>query len=40
VIKSKSILPTLELDAEEAEVAVDLESRLLLYRKFKEAAST
>jgi segregation and condensation protein A len=38
VIKSKAILPTLELDAEEEEVTVDLESRLLLYRKFKEAA--
>jgi len=38
VIKSKSILPTLELDQEEQDVARDLESQLLLYKQFKEAA--
>ncbi len=38
VIKSKAILPTLQLDKEEEEIAIDLEQKLLLYRKFKEAA--
>ncbi|MDB4940065.1 MAG: segregation/condensation protein [Candidatus Doudnabacteria bacterium] len=38
VIKSKAILPTLQLDKEEEEIAVDLESKLLLYKKFKEAS--
>jgi len=38
VIKSKSILPTLELDPEEQEAARDLETQLLLYKQFKEAA--
>lgn len=38
VIKSKAILPTLKLDKEEEEIAIDLESKLLLYKKFKEAA--
>lgn len=38
VIKSKSILPTLELDQEEQDVARDLEQQLLLYKQFKEAA--
>ena len=37
VIKSKSILPTLELEQEEQEVAHDLETRLTLYKRFKEA---
>ena len=38
VIKSKSILPTLELDEEEQDIARDLESQLLLYKQYKEAA--
>jgi segregation and condensation protein A len=38
VIKSKAILPTLQLDKEEEEIAIDLETKLLLYKKFKEAA--
>jgi segregation and condensation protein A len=38
VIKSKAILPTLELEKEEEESAFDLESRLILYKQFKEAA--
>ena len=38
VIKSKAILPTLELEEEEEESAFDLESRLILYKQFKEAA--
>ena len=38
VIKSKAILPTLQLDPEEEEIAADLESKLLLYRQFKEVA--
>ncbi len=38
VIKSKAILPTLEIQGEEddGESAADLESRLILYKKFKE----
>lgn len=38
VIKSKAILPSLELDPEEQEIALDLESKLLLYKQFKEVA--
>ncbi|MCL5009156.1 MAG: segregation/condensation protein A [Patescibacteria group bacterium] len=38
VIKSKAILPSLEIQGEEddGESAADLESRLILYKKFKE----
>jgi segregation and condensation protein A len=39
VIKSKAILPTLELTKEEQEITQDLESRLILYRKFKDASN-
>ncbi len=38
VIKSKAILPTLELEPEEEDAGVDLEARLLLYKQFKESA--
>ena len=38
VIKSKAILPTLEVEQEEEEAAVDLEAKLLLYKQFKEVA--
>ncbi len=38
VIKSKAILPTLELEPEEEDAAIDLESKLLLYKQFKEVA--
>ncbi len=38
VIKSKAILPTLEVEMEEEDAGQDLESRLLLYKQFKEAA--
>jgi segregation and condensation protein A len=38
VIKSKSLLPNLELGAEEEEAAFDLTTQLLLYKKYKEAA--
>lgn len=38
VIKSKAILPTLELEPEEEDAGFDLEGKLLLYKKFKEAA--
>lgn len=38
VIKSKAILPTLEVDEEEEEAAGDLEARLILYKQYKEAA--
>ncbi len=38
VIKSKSLLPTLELGEEEEEAAFDLTQQLLLYKKYKEAA--
>lgn len=38
VIKSKAILPTLEVEEEEDDAGYDLESRLLLYRQFKEVA--
>jgi segregation and condensation protein A len=38
VIKSKAILPTLEIEEEEEDAGFDLESRLLLYKQFKEVA--
>jgi segregation and condensation protein A len=38
VIKSKAILPSLELENEEEDAGVDLESKLLLYKQFKEVA--
>lgn len=38
VIKSKAILPTLEIEEEEEDLAIDLESKLLLYKQFKEVA--
>jgi segregation and condensation protein A len=38
VIKSKAILPTLELEPEEEDAGHDLENRLVIYRQFKEAA--
>src|SRR3989344_813986 len=38
VIKSKSLLPNLELGIEEEEAAFDLTAQLLLYKKYKEAA--
>lgn len=38
VIKSKAILPTLELEPEEEDAGFDLEARLILYKQFKEAA--
>jgi segregation and condensation protein A len=38
VIKSKAILPTLELEVEEEDAGFDLEARLILYKQFKEAA--
>lgn len=38
VIKSKAILPTLEIENEEEDAGVDLESKLLLYKQFKEIA--
>jgi segregation and condensation protein A len=38
VIKSKAILPTLELEPEEEDSGVDLEAKLLLYKQFKEVA--
>ncbi len=38
VIKSKSILPTLEFDEEEADVATNLEQKLLLFKQFKEVS--
>ncbi len=37
VIKSKAILPSLEIQQEEEEVGMDLTERLLLYKQFKEA---
>lgn len=39
VIKSKALLPNLELGVEEEEAAFDLTAQLLLYKKFKEAAN-
>jgi segregation and condensation protein A len=38
VIKSKSLLPNLDLGVEEEETAFDLTAQLLLYKKYKEAA--
>jgi segregation and condensation protein A len=38
LIKSRSLLPTLELSGEEEEEIKDLEQQLLEYKKFKEAA--
>ena len=38
VIKSKAILPTLEVEPEEEDAGHDLEGRLLLYKQFKEVA--
>ncbi|HYC79650.1 MAG TPA: segregation/condensation protein A [Candidatus Binatia bacterium] len=38
VIKSKALLPTLELGIEEEETAFDLTQQLLLYKKYKEVA--
>ena len=38
VIKSKAILPTLEVETEEEDAGFDLEGRLLLYKQFKEVA--
>jgi segregation and condensation protein A len=38
VIKSKAILPSLELEMEEEDPGQDLESKLLLYKQFKEVA--
>ena len=38
VIKSKAILPTLEIETEEEDAGFDLEGRLLLYKQFKEVA--
>jgi segregation and condensation protein A len=37
VIKSKAILPSLEIQQEEEEVGMNLTERLLLYKQFKEA---
>ncbi|MBI2607501.1 MAG: segregation/condensation protein A [Candidatus Doudnabacteria bacterium] len=39
VIKSKALLPSLELEREEEEEAFDLTEQLLVYKKYKEAAS-
>lgn len=38
VIKSKTLLPTLEFGTEEEEAAYDLTQQLLIYKKFKEVA--
>lgn len=38
VIKSKAILPTLEIETEEEDAGFDLEAKLLLYKQFKEVA--
>ena len=38
VIKSRAILPTLEVEPEEEDSAVDLETKLILYKQFKEVA--
>jgi segregation and condensation protein A len=38
VIKSKAILPTLEVEKEEEDSAIDLQAQLLLYKQFKEVA--
>lgn len=36
VIKSKAILPSLQVETEEEDAGIDLESKLLLYKQFKE----
>ncbi len=38
VIKSKAILPTLEVEPEEEDAGFDLEGRLILYKQFKEVS--
>jgi segregation and condensation protein A len=38
VIKSKAILPSLEIEQEEEEFAEDLAAKLILYKQFKEVA--
>ncbi len=38
VIKSKAILPTLEVEPEEEDAGHDLEAKLVLYKQFKEVA--
>ena len=38
VIKSKAILPSLEIEPEEEEAGMDLEGKLILYKQFKEVA--
>lgn len=38
VIKSKAILPGLEIETEDEDLTEDLASRLILYKQFKEAA--
>src|SRR5262249_17024937 len=38
VIKSKAILPTLEVEEEEDDAGFDLEARLILYKQFKKVA--
>jgi segregation and condensation protein A len=38
VIKSRAILPTLEIEEEEEDAALDLEAKLILYKQFKEVA--
>ncbi len=38
VIKSKAILPTLEIEKEEEDSIIDLQSQLILYKQFKEVA--
>ena len=38
VIKSKALLPNLDLGVEEEETATDLAAQLLIYKKFKEVA--
>lgn len=38
VIKSKAILPTLEIEADEEDAGVPLETQLLLYKQFREVA--
>lgn len=40
LIKSKALLPVLELTPDEEESIQDLEARLLLYKKFKEISET
>ncbi len=38
VIKSRAILPSLQLEPEDEESVIDLESKLFLYKQFKEVA--